>query len=305
MILDGQVKKECSDEVGAKEVSDRRELSSGGILMEQYFRMVQESVEMIRDATDIEPSIAMILGSGLGALADEIEGGDKIPYENIPHFPQSTVRGHSGQLVLGDFCGKKVIAMQGRFHYYEGHTLQMVTYPVRVMRLLGAEVLIVTNAGGGINTLFEVGDLMIITDHINNIKQDPLRGDYNPDMGPRFVDMSYAYDRDLINLAAKIGKEQGISLRKGIYLASSGPAYETPAEIRGFRIIGADVAGMSTVPEVIVANQMSMRCLGISCITNMAAGVMETTLSHQEVIETAKKVRDKFVNLIKAIVAAI
>ena len=239
---------------------------------------------------------------GLGALADEIEDGDKIPYENIPHFPQSTVRGHSGQLVLGDFCGKKVIAMQGRFHYYEGHTLQMVTYPVRVMRLLGAEILIVTNAGGGINTLFEVGDLMIITDHINNIKQDPLRGDYNPDMGPRFVDMSYAYDRDLINLAAKIGKEQGISLRKGIYLASSGPAYETPAEIRGFRIIGADVAGMSTVPEVIVAVHAGMRVLGLSVVTDMCLPDALEPARIEDIIAVAQSAEPKLANIVTEVV---
>lgn len=273
--------------------------------MEDYLRKVNESVEMIRDITDINPQIAMILGSGLGALGNEVENCNKIPYEHIPHFPHSTVKGHSGKLVLGDLCGKKVAVMQGRFHYYEGYSLQLVTYPVRVMRLLGAEILIVTNAGGAINKAFEVGDLMIITDHINNMKQDPLRGDYVPDMGPRFVDMSFAYDRDLMDLAAKTGREMGITLRKGIYLASSGPSYETPAEIRGYRILGADIAGMSTVPEVIVANQMGMRNLGFSCITNMAAGVLEKPLSHQEVIETAKAVRNKFIKLVKAIVAAI
>ena len=247
----------------------------------------------------------MILGSGLGSLADEIENGCKIPFEHVPHFPHSTVKGHSGTLVFGELCGHKVVAMQGRFHYYEGYSLQMVTYPVRVMRLLGAEILIVTNAGGAINKAFEVGDLMIITDHFNNIKQDPLRGDYIPDMGPRFVDMSFAYDHNLISIAEKAGKEIGITLRKGVYIASGGPTYETPAEINGFRILGADVAGMSTVPEVIVANQMGMKILGISCVTNMAAGVLDKSLSHQEVIDTAKKVRKKFINLVKAILGAI
>ena len=274
-------------------------------MMKKLLRNLRQSVDYVRAITDLKPDVALILGSGLGAIVADMEDPVKISYEMIPHFPMSTVRGHAGELVLGELCGKRIVTMSGRFHFYEGHSLWEITYPVRVMRMLGAEALIVTNACGAINRDFEVGDLMLITDHINNIKQDPLRGENVEELGPRFVDMTYAYDRGLLEMAKEVGKRVGIGLRKGVYIASPGPSYETPAEIRAYRTLGADVAGMSTIPEVIVARHMGMRVLGISCVTNMAAGVLDQPLSHEEVIETTRRVRDKFVRLVKAIVEEI
>jgi len=269
--------------------------------MQRMLRNLRQSVDYIHAVTDIQPHVALILGSGLGALVRDIRNPVRICYENIPHFPIATVEGHAGELVLGTLCNKKVVTLSGRFHYYEGYSLAALTYPVRVMKLLGAQVLIVTNAAGAINRSFKVGDFMLIADHINNLKQDPLRGEHVDELGPRFLDMTYAYDRDLLALAERVGRRTGIRLQKGVYLASSGPAYETPAEIRGYAVIGADAAGMSTIPEVIVARQMNMRVLGISCITNMAAGVLEKPLSHTEVIETTRKVRGQFIQFVKAI----
>lgn len=270
--------------------------------MKSMLRNLRQSVDYINAVTDIHPQIALVLGSGLGAIVRDIRNPVKISYDNIPHFPMATVEGHAGELVLGTLCGKRVVTMSGRFHYYEGHSLSEITYPLRVMKFLGAPVLIVTNAAGAINRSFKVGDFMLITDHINNFKQDPLRGEHSDDLGPRFVDMSHAYDRDLLALAERVGKREGVRLQKGVYLASTGPSYETPAEIRGYAVIGADAAGMSTIPEVIVARQMSMRVLGISCMTNMAAGVLDKPLSHAEVIETTRRVKGDFVRFIKAVV---
>ncbi|MCX6356481.1 MAG: purine-nucleoside phosphorylase [Candidatus Aureabacteria bacterium] len=264
-------------------------------------RNLRQSVDYIHAVTDIQPQVALILGSGLGALVRDIKNPVKISYENIPHFPMATVEGHAGELVLGSLCNKRIVTMSGRFHFYEGHSLADITYPVRVMKLLGAASVIVTNAAGAINRTFKVGDLMLISDHINNIKQDPLRGEHVDDLGPRFVDMTYPYDRDLLALAERVGRREGIHIQKGVYLASPGPSYETPAEIRGYAMIGADAAGMSTIPEVIVARQMSMRVLGISCMTNMAAGILEKSLSHAEVIETTRRVKGDFIRFIKAI----
>jgi purine-nucleoside phosphorylase len=268
-------------------------------------RNLRQSVDYIHAVTDIAPQVALILGSGMGALVRDIKNPVKISYESIPHFPIATVEGHAGELFLGTLCNKKIVTMSGRFHYYEGHTLLDITYPVRVMKLLGAKFLIVTNAAGAINRSFKVGDLMLITDHINNIKQDPLRGEHVEDFGPRFLDMTAAYDKELLSLAERVGRREGIHLQKGVYLASSGPSYETPSEIRGYQAIGADAAGMSTIPEVIVARQMGMRVLGISCLTNMAAGVLDKALSHAEVIETARRVRNDFIRFIKAILKEI
>jgi purine-nucleoside phosphorylase len=253
----------------------------------------------------MEPQVALILGSGLGAFAQDIKEPVKISYEMIPHFPMATVEGHAGELVLGKLCDKAIVTMSGRFHFYEGYPLNEITYPVRVMRLLGAKILIVTNACGAINRDFNVGDLMLITDHINNLKKDPLRGDWVEEFGPRFVDMTYAYDKEMLSLAEKVGQAEGIKLQKGVYMASSGPSYETPAEIRAYSVLGADVAGMSTIPEVIVARQMGMRVLGISCITNMAAGILDKPLSHEEVIETSRKVKNEFIRFIKAVLKAL
>lgn len=269
--------------------------------MEDLLNRLNESMAFVRSKTDIVPEVALILGSGLGPLADEVKSAVKIPYTQIPHFPESGVVGHAGQLVLGTFCGKQVVAMQGRFHYYEGHPLYLVTYPVRVMKLLGAGKLIVTNAAGAVNRNFEVGDLMIITDHINRMYQDPLRGKNVDELGPRFPDMTHAYDPQLIRLAERIGENEKIPLRKGVYVASSGPCYETPAEVRQIAINGGDAAGMSTVPEVIVARHMGMRVLGISCLTNMAAGILDQPLSHEEVIDTTKWAQSKFKRLVKSI----
>ena len=273
--------------------------------MKKMLRNLRQSVDYIHAVTDIQPQIALVLGSGLGAIVRDIKNPVKISYENIPHFPMASVEGHAGELVLGTLCGRRVVTMSGRFHYYEGHSLADITNPVRVIKFLGAPVLLVTNAAGAINRGFKVGDFMLITDHINNFKQDPLRGEHSDELGPRFVDMTYTYDRDLLALAERIGKRERIRLQKGVYLASTGPSYETPAEIRGYALIGADAAGMSTIPEVIVARQMQMRVLGISCLTNMAAGVLERPLSHAEVIETTRRVKGDFIRFIKAIVKEI
>lgn len=251
------------------------------------------------------PKIGLVLGSGLGVLAEQMTRAVKIPYRDIPSFPISTVPGHAGQLVLGKMGGNDVVTMQGRFHYYEGYALSEVTFPVRVMHELGVETVIVTNAAGGINESFESGDLMLIRDHINFTFRNPLIGRNEPEWGARFPDMSEAYDRSLRKLAREVASEQGIRLQEGVYAGVTGPSYETPAEIRMLRTLGGDAVGMSTVPEVIVARHMGMRVLGISCITNMAAGVLDQPLSHEEVMETAERVRGTFMTLVTEIVGKI
>lgn len=251
------------------------------------------------------PKIGLVLGSGLGVLAEQMTRAVKIPYRDIPSFPISTVPGHAGQLVLGKLGGNDVVTMQGRFHYYEGYALSEVTFPVRVMHELGVETVIVTNAAGGINESFKSGDLMLIRDHINFTFRNPLIGRNEPEWGARFPDMSEAYDRSLRKLAREVASEQGIRLQEGVYAGVTGPSYETPAEIRMLRTLGGDAVGMSTVPEVIVARHMGMRVLGISCITNMAAGVLDQPLSHEEVMETAERVRGTFMTLVTEIVGKI
>lgn len=263
------------------------------------------AASFIQTQTDLQPEIGLILGSGLGVLAEDIQSATKIPYANIPGFPESTVQGHAGRLVLGELAGKRVIAMQGRFHYYEGHALDLVTLPVRVMNELGVKQLIVTNAAGGINTDFSPGDLMIIESHINFTFQNPLIGPNDDRLGPRFPDMSTAYTPELRQLAEKVAGAQGLTIRKGVYAGVVGPSYETPAEIRMLRTLGADAVGMSTVPEVIVAVHGGMQVLGISCISNMAAGILDQPLSHEEVMETAEKVKTTFSTLVKGIVQEI
>lgn len=248
------------------------------------------------------PEIGLILGSGLGVLADEIENPVMIPYGDIPDFPVSTVEGHAGRLVIGELEEKTVLAMQGRFHYYEGYGLDEVTFPVRVMKQLGIEKVIVTNAAGGVNPEFEAGDLMMITDHINNVGINPLIGPNDGDLGVRFPDMSSAYDPAYQELIEQVAKDLGISLQKGVYVWNSGPSYETPAEIRMLQKVGGDAVGMSTVPEVVVAQHSGMKVLGLSCISNMAAGILDQPLSHEEVIETTEKVREDFLKLVKGIV---
>ena len=262
---------------------------------------IKESVSYIEKNIDIEVEIALILGSGLGVLAEDIENKVEVKYEDIPNFPVSTVEGHEGKLVIGKLEGKNVIAMQGRFHYYEGYTMQEITLAVRVMKLLGVEKLLVTNAAGGVNLNFEPGDFMIITDHINLMGDNPLRGENIAEFGPRFPDMSEPYKNELIEKAEQSAKENSLAIRKGVYAGMSGPSFETPSEIRYLRNSGADAVGMSTVPEVIVANHMDLDVLGISCITNMAAGILPQPLNHEEVIEITEKVKPQFKKLVRNI----
>ncbi|WP_077621666.1 purine-nucleoside phosphorylase [Sediminibacillus massiliensis] len=266
-------------------------------------KKIKESADYISGrVNNIEPTIGLILGSGLGVLADEIENPIAISYKDIPHFPESTVAGHKGQLVAGELEGQTVVAMQGRFHYYEGYTLEQVTFPVRVMKQLGIEQLFVTNAAGGINESFEPGNLMLITDHINNLGDNPLIGPNDEELGPRFPDMSTAYDKTLIDHAKQSAERLNLDVKQGVYVANSGPVYETGAEVRMLRVLGGDAVGMSTVPEVIVARHMGIRVLGISCISNMAAGILDQPLSHDEVIETTEKVRGDFLSFVKEII---
>ncbi|WP_100010740.1 purine-nucleoside phosphorylase [Lentibacillus sediminis] len=264
---------------------------------------IQEASSYIKKHLSGEPAIGLILGSGLGVLAEEIQHAVHLPYKDIPHFPESTVSGHKGQLVAGQLEGKQVIAMQGRFHYYEGYNMQQVTFPVRVMKELGIDSLIVTNAAGGINQDFEPGDLMLITDHINNMGDNPLIGKNDDALGVRFPDMSLAYNRELNQYAESAAEELGLKIQKGVYVGNSGPVYETPAEVRMLRTIGGDAVGMSTVPEVITAAHAGIRVLGISCISNMAAGILDQPLTHSEVIETTGKVREDFLRFVKKILS--
>ncbi len=263
---------------------------------------IEQAAQFLKEKFPTSPQIGLILGSGLGVLADEIEQAIKISYSDIPNFPVSTVEGHAGQLVYGQLEGATVVVMQGRFHYYEGYSFDKVTFPVRVMKALGVEQLIVTNAAGGVNESFEPGDLMIISDHINNMGGNPLIGPNDAALGVRFPDMSEAYSKRLRQLAKDVANEIGLRVREGVYVANTGPAYETPAEIRMIRVMGGDAVGMSTVPEVIVARHANMEVLGISCISNMAAGILDQPLTHDEVIETTEKVKADFLRFVKAIV---
>jgi purine-nucleoside phosphorylase len=264
---------------------------------------IKQAAAFIEEKVSFTPQIGLILGSGLGVLAEEIEDPIRISYSDIPGFPVSTVEGHAGQFVFGTLQGKKVAAMQGRFHYYEGYSMDKVTFPVRVMKEIGIESLIVTNAAGGVNTSFEAGDLMIITDHINNMGTNPLIGPNDNEFGVRFPDMSEAYSKRLRQLAKDTGVELNLSIQEGVYVGNTGPVYETPAEIRMIRTLGGDAVGMSTVPEVIVARHAGIEVLGISCISNMAAGILDQPLTHHEVIETTEKVKANFLSFVKTIVS--
>lgn len=270
--------------------------------MNNMFEKIQESLEFIKSKTSIQPKIGLILGSGLGVLGDEISDSIKINYNEIPNFPVSTVEGHAGCLVIGQLEGKEVVAMQGRFHYYEGYTQQEITFPVRVMKALGVETIIVTNAAGGSNKSFNPGDLMVIKDHINLSGSNPLIGRNEDRLGVRFPDMSKAYTPKYIELVKQCAKDLNINLQEGVYAYFSGPTYETPAEVKMAQILGADAVGMSTAPEVIVASHSKMDVIGISCITNMAAGILDQPLDHNEVIETTQKVRNEFLSLVKNVV---
>ena len=246
--------------------------------------------------------IGVILGSGLGDYAEALEDAVKLPYSEIPGFPRSTVAGHAGMWCCGTLYGKRVVMMQGRFHYYEGYGMKDVTLPVRVMQKIGVKTLIVTNAAGGVNLGYHPGELMVIGDIFSMTAQNPLIGPNLDAFGPRFPDMSCAFDKELRALAHECANEQGFALREGVYAQMTGPTYETPAEIRMLRTLGADAVGMSTVPEVIVARHGGMRVLGISCITNMAAGILDQPLNHAEVTETANREKGQFRNLLDRII---
>ena len=246
--------------------------------------------------------IGVILGSGLGDYAEALEDAVKLPYSEIPGFPRSTVAGHAGMWCCGTLYGKRVVMMQGRFHYYEGYSMKDVTLPVRVMQKIGVKTLVVTNVAGGVNLGYHPGELMVIGDMFSMTAQNPLIGPNLDAFGPRFPDMSCAFDKELRALAHECANEQGFALREGVYAQMTGPTYETPAEIRMLRTLGADAVGMSTVPEVIVARHGGMRVLGISCITNMAAGILDQPLNHAEVTETANRVKGQFRNLLDRII---
>ncbi|MEA3423115.1 MAG: purine-nucleoside phosphorylase [Bacillota bacterium] len=268
-----------------------------------YKRKTELSTEYIlKELKGIEKiEIALILGSGLGVLADEISNPIIISYDDIPYFPVSTVEGHKGQFVIGNLSGKTVIAMQGRFHYYEGYDMKKVTFPIRIFSALGIKKMIVTNASGGVNLDYIAGDLMIIEDHINFTFDNPLIGINYSDMGPRFPDTSRIYKKYLMDIAQGSAKELDIEVKKGVYLFNAGPTYETPAEVKMARVLGADAVGMSTVPEGIVAAHAGIDVLGISLITNMASGILDQPLSHGEVVETANRVKNDFIELVKKI----
>lgn len=260
--------------------------------------MMKETLDYIQTYTDdFKPEIGIVLGSGLGDLADTY-CEFAIPYDKIPGFAKSTVEGHKGQLVFAQINKRNVVMMQGRNHFYEGHSMQDVTYPIKVMKKLGVKTVIITNAAGAINKSFRPGDLMVITDHINLMGTNPLIGPNDPDLGVRFPDMSEVYNKSLIKIVDAAGRLLKIDLKHGVYVATTGPSYETPAEIKMARFMGGDAAGMSTVPEAIVANYCGMKVIGISCISNFATGISSKKLSHEEVIETTEKVKAKFKELV-------
>lgn len=264
---------------------------------------VQETVNYIQSKTNFSPEYGVILGSGLGGFTEDIQIEFTLPYNEIPNFPVSTVQGHKGALVFGTIGTKKVVAMQGRFHFYEGYDMKEVTFPVRVMKYLGVQKLVVSNASGGVNPFYKVGDIVIIYDHINMMPEHPLRGKNDERFGPRFVNMSEPYSRELINKAKAIAIELNIEVKDGIYYGLQGPTFETLSEYRMVKILGADCVGMSTVPEVIVARHMDMQCFGISVITDMGDEHNIDTVSHQEVLEAAKKAEPKVRALIKELIS--
>lgn len=282
------------------------------------YEKAQEAAEFIRSKYGKEIEIALVLGSGLGAFADELENAVRIPYEEIPHFARSTVEGHAGQLVIGEVGGVTVAVQQGRFHYYEGYEMEQVMFPMRTFGVLGIKKVILTNAAGSLRTSMKPGTLMLLRDHLNLMGVNPLRGANDERFGPRFPDMTQVYDKELQAIAYEQGKqvakerfEKGLDkeltpiMLRGIYCALSGPTYETPAEIRMFRFIGADAVGMSTVPEAIAARHQGMKVLGISCITNLGAGLSGETINHAEVMETGAKVAEIFKELLRRIISKI
>jgi purine-nucleoside phosphorylase len=269
------------------------------------FTRAEAAARFIQKKTKLRPRIALVLGSGLGGFADEFVSATRIPYEKIPHFPRSTAIGHAGQLVIGKVDGIEVAGMQGRVHLYEGYSAQAVAFPIRAFSRLGVKAVILTNAAGGIKKEFTQGRLIVISDHINLQGANPLSGPNVDKFGPRFPDMTNAYDKKFRELTLAAGRRLNIELGEGVYAALAGPSYETPAEIRHLRSIGADLVGMSTVPEVIAARHSGMRALGISCVTNAAAGVLDQPLDHNEVLETAERVKSQFIGLLRAVIPQI
>ncbi|HWR14115.1 MAG TPA: purine-nucleoside phosphorylase [Terriglobales bacterium] len=266
------------------------------------FAKAEQAAEYIRSRTSLKPQIALVLGSGLGPFADQMVDAVRISYSDIPNFPRPSAQGHAGKLVIGKVGDVPVAAMQGRVHYYEGLPLREVIFPMRVFGRLGVKAAIITNAAGGINTSYQQGALVVLSDHINLQGSNPLIGQNDERFGPRFPDMTRVYWKPYRQAALEEGKRLGISVAEGVYLAVTGPSYETPAEIRMFRTWGADVVGMSTVSEVIAASHMGIRVLAISCVTNMAAGILDQPLSHQEVLETGDRVKGAFMSLLQAVI---
>ena len=266
---------------------------------------VSRAAAFVADLVSCRPEMAVILGSGLGAVADRFENPETLSYSCIPGFPESTVEGHAGQFVFGTLGGKPVAAMQGRFHFYEGHGMERLSFPVYVLGALGVKTLVVTNACGGINPSFAPGDLMLISDHLNFSGNNPLIGRNDERLGPRFPDMTEVYDGSLRDMAKTVAHRLGIPLKEGVYAFYSGPSFETAAEIRAFHILGADAVGMSTVPEAIVARYLGMKVLGISCITNMATGLAKTQHSHAEVLDIANRSSQSFRALLEGIIPEI
>jgi len=268
-----------------------------------YYEEVKEAADAIRSRVPEIPKIAIVLGSGLGDFAGSLGNAVSMPYQDLPYWPASRVVGHAGRLVVGTSRGRTIAALAGRCHLYEGHNLRTVTFAVRALGLLGVKTLILTNAAGGVNTGFSQGALMVIDDHINLMGDNPLVGENDDRFGARFPDMTEVYSEHLRGTADRVAAGMNMKLPHGVYVALLGPSYETPAEIRYLRTIGADAVGMSTVPEAIVARHMGMKVLGISCITNMAAGVLPQPLNHEEVMETARRIRGQFIALLEGIVA--
>ena len=269
------------------------------------YERAEHATRIIRARTTVEPRIAVVLGSGLGGFADDFDEPVAIPYDEIPGFVRSTAQGHAGRMVIGKIDTIPVLAMQGRLHYYEGYSLEEVTFPVRTFGLLGIKTLVLTNASGGINVQLSEGALMVISDHLNLMGVNPLRGPNDERFGPRFPDMSAVYSAELQELVVEEAKAIGIEVRRGIYGALSGPSYETPAEIHLLRNLGADAVGMSTVPEAIAARHMGLEVLGISCITNMAAGISDEPINHEDVMATGDRVRETFTELLRNVIGAI
>jgi purine-nucleoside phosphorylase len=274
-----------------------------GVASSGLYERAEHAARTIRARVKQEPRVAVVLGSGLGGFADDFEDAVAIPYEDIPGFVRSTAQGHAGRLVVGRIDQVPILAMQGRVHYYEGYSMEEVTFAIRTFKLLGIKTLLLTNAAGGINVQLSQGALMVISDHLNLMGVNPLRGANDERFGPRFPDMSAVYSPALQEIVVEEARALGIELRRGIYAALSGPNYETPSEIHLLRNCGADAVGMSTVPEAIVARQMDMEVLGISCITNMAAGISDEPINHDEVMETGNRVRSSFTQLLRRVVS--